>query len=109
MNYSSSEAIVDNAEEESHISKHKEVRKSPYGAHVPSSATKGDLLLHTKSVKSENYYALPAKGGGMQNLQQNVCNGLKTSVRKVVQQFRSSRDSVSSLTSAENKVENKFT
>lgn len=104
---SSSEATADNAEE-SHISKHKEVRKSPNGAHVLSSATKGNLLLHTKSVKSENYHALPAKGGGMQNLQQNVRNGLKTSVRKVVQQFRSSRDSVSSLASAENEVENKF-
>ncbi|KAI9111658.1 hypothetical protein K1719_017348 [Acacia pycnantha] len=103
MDYSSSEATADNAEG-SHISKHKEVRKSPNGAHVLSSATKGDLLLHTKSVRSENYHALPAKEGGMQNLQQNVRNGLKTSVRKVVQQFRSSRDSASSLASAENEM-----
>lgn len=107
MDYSTSEATADNAEE-SHISKHKEVRKSPNSGPVLSSATKGDLLLHTKSVKSENYHASPAKGGGMQNLQQNVRNGLKTSVRKVVQQFRSSRDSASSLASAENEVENKF-
>lgn len=45
----------------------------------------------------------------MQNLQQNVRNGLKTSVRKVVQQFKSSIDSAASLASAENEVENKFT
>lgn len=90
---SNSEAIADNEVEESRLSKYRDIKISPNGAHILSLAT-----------KSEDYRALLAKGGGMQNLQQNVRNGLKTSMRKVVQQFKSSRDSASSLISIENEM-----
>ncbi|MED6209045.1 hypothetical protein PIB30_050843 [Stylosanthes scabra] len=79
--------------EESHLSKHKEGRKSSSSsADQLSSTNKGDLASHSKSSKSDNYHTLPAKSA-MPNLPLNVRNGLKTSMQKVVQQFRGSKES----------------
>ncbi|RYQ81636.1 hypothetical protein Ahy_Scaffold1g107510 isoform D [Arachis hypogaea] len=90
--------------EESHLSKHKEARKSSSSsADLLSSTTKGDLASHSKSSKSDNYHTLPAKSA-IPNLPLNVRNGLKTSMQKVVQQFRGSKESRSDLVSVENEV-----
>ncbi|RYQ81635.1 hypothetical protein Ahy_Scaffold1g107510 isoform F [Arachis hypogaea] len=92
--------------EESHLSKHKEARKSSSSsADLLSSTTKGDLASHSKSSKSDNYHTLPAKSA-IPNLPLNVRNGLKTSMQKVVQQFRGSKESRSDLVSVENEVGN---
>lgn len=106
MNCSSPEAITNEAEEESsYLSKHKDGRKSSFSANDRlSSATKGDLLPHTKPANTDNYYVLSAKGGSIPNVQQNVRHGLKTSVRKVVQQFRSSRELSPNLMPVESEV-----
>ncbi|XP_027362089.1 ubiquitin carboxyl-terminal hydrolase 17 isoform X2 [Abrus precatorius] len=82
--------------EESHLSKYKEGRRSSSSSRERlSSATKGDLVSQSKSTKTDNYHTLPAKVSSIPNLPQNVRNGLKTSMQKVVQQFRSSKESKS--------------
>lgn len=57
----------------------------------PSSTTEGHLDSISRSEKIEAYHALPAKFGSIPSLPQNSSNGLKTSMRKVVQQFISSK------------------
>ncbi|KAM1611693.1 hypothetical protein ACFX11_000487 [Malus domestica] len=57
----------------------------------PSSTTEGHLDSISRSEKIEAYHALPAKFSSIPSLPQNSSNGLKTSMRKVVQQFRSSK------------------
>ncbi|KAF7809352.1 ubiquitin carboxyl-terminal hydrolase 17 [Senna tora] len=103
-NCSSSEALTYDAKEESQLSKYKEVRKSSSTNEHLSSVNEGDVLPHTKSAKNDNYYTFPEKGGGIPNLHQNVHNSLKTSMRKVVQQFRSSRESSYNIMSVENEM-----
>ncbi|KAI4328140.1 hypothetical protein L6164_020522 [Bauhinia variegata] len=91
---SGSDSIIDGVEEDIHISKYKEVRKSSASASDRlSSITKGDLLPDSKYANSDSYHAFPAKVGGIPDLPQNIRNGFKTSVQKVVQQFRSSKGS----------------
>ncbi|KAI4314410.1 hypothetical protein L6164_027322 [Bauhinia variegata] len=90
----SSDSIIDGVEEELHLSKRKEVRKSSASASGrPSSSTKGDLLPDSNSANPDSYQAFPAKVGDFPNMPQNVHNSFKTSVQKVFQQFRSSRES----------------
>lgn len=81
--------------EESHLSKYKEARRS--------SSCSRDRIFST-TTKTDNYRTLPSKVSAVPNLPQNVRNGLKTSMQKVVQQFKSSKDSRSSLASVENEV-----
>lgn len=95
-------AVIDDVEEESHLSKYREARRlSSSSRDRPSSTTKGDFLLQSKCVKTDDCHSLPTKVSAIPNLPQNVRSGLKTSMQKVVQQFRSSKDSRSS----ENEVE----
>lgn len=105
LNSSSTDSVADNVEGESHLSKYKEGRRSSSssGDHL-SSTSKGDLLSHSKFSKTDNYHTLPAKFSGIPNLPQNVRNGLKTSVQKVVQQFRSTKESRSNVISVEDEV-----
>lgn len=98
---SSKYAVIDDVEEESHLSKYREARRlSSSSRDRLSSTTKGDFLSQSKSVKTDNCHTLPTKASTIPNLPQNVRSGLKTSMQKVVQQFRSSKDS----RSAENEV-----
>ncbi|XP_061353476.1 ubiquitin carboxyl-terminal hydrolase 17 isoform X2 [Gastrolobium bilobum] len=98
-------SVVDNVEEELHLSKFKEARRSSSSSRGRlSSTSNGDLLSHSKSTKTDNYHNLPAKVSAIPNLPLNVRNGLKTSVQKVVQQFRSSKESRSNIISVENEM-----
>ena len=99
---SSKYAVIEDVEEESHLSKFREARRlSSSSRDRLSSTTKGDFLSQSKSVKIDNCHTLHTKVSAIPNLPQNVRSGLKTSMQKVVQQFRSSKDS----RSAENEVE----
>lgn len=104
LSNSNTDVLADNVEE-SHLSRYKEARRSSCSSRDRiSSTTKEDLISHSKSTKTDNYHALPSKVSVVPNLQQNVRNGLKTSMQKVVQQFRSSKESRSNLTSVENEL-----
>jgi len=106
LSNSNTDVLADNVEE-SYLSRYKEARRSSSSSRDRiSSTTKEDLISHSKSTKTDNYHALPSKVSVVPNLQQNVRNGLKTSMQKVVQQFRSSKESRSNLTSVENEVVN---
>ncbi|KAL6225095.1 hypothetical protein ACLB2K_003947 [Fragaria x ananassa] len=73
-----------------------------------SSAT-GELLDSSfRSEKVDSCHALPAKIGSIPSLPQNACNGLKTSMKKVVQQFKSSKQPKSNLSGPENEIAGKF-
>ncbi|KAK9949414.1 hypothetical protein M0R45_004938 [Rubus argutus] len=74
----------------------------------PSSTAGGLLDSSLRSEKVDSYHALPAKIGSIPNLPQNACNGLKTSVKKVVQQFKSSKQPKSNLSGPENEIAGKF-
>lgn len=102
---SSKYAVIDDVEEESHLSKYREARRSSSSSRDRlSSTTKGDSLSQSKCMKMDNYHTLPTKVSAIPNLQQNVRSGLKTSMQKVVQQFRSSKESRSNSASAENEM-----
>ncbi|MCH93389.1 ubiquitin carboxyl-terminal hydrolase 16-like, partial [Trifolium medium] len=91
--------------EESHLSRYKEARRSSSSSRDRLLATaKGDLISHSMSTKTENYHALPSKVSIAPNPPQNVRSGLKTSMQKVVQQFRSSKESRSNQMSVENEL-----
>ncbi|KAM4128695.1 hypothetical protein ACJW30_02G186500 [Castanea mollissima] len=96
----------DDGEDDSELFKHKEVKSlssnTPNGR--PSSAIGGQSISHPKSAKIEAYNALPAKVGSIPSLPQNVRNGLKTSVRKVVQQFKASKESKPNLLDQGNEI-----
>ncbi|KAJ7943718.1 Ubiquitin carboxyl-terminal hydrolase [Quillaja saponaria] len=94
MSCSSPHSQVNDAEEESQLYKRKEGRSSSFGASdcMPS-ATRKDYP-HPKSVKSGGILAVP----------QNVRNGLKTSAWKVVQQFKSSKESKTNLLTLRNEM-----
>ncbi|GLT70694.1 hypothetical protein SLA2020_427550 [Shorea laevis] len=66
----------------------------------PSSSARGHLITGSKSVT--------ANCNGLPSLPQTACNGLKTSMQKVVQQFRSSKQSKSYLLGSENEVTQKY-
>lgn len=74
----------------------------------PSSTAGGLLDSSLRSEKVDSYHALPAKIGSIPSLPQNACNGLKTSVKKVVQQFKSSKQPKSNLSGPENEIAGKF-
>ncbi|XP_024182286.1 ubiquitin carboxyl-terminal hydrolase 17 isoform X2 [Rosa chinensis] len=74
----------------------------------PSSTTGGLLDSSYRSEKVDGYHALPAKIGSTPSLPQNACNGLKTSMKKVVQQFKSSKQLKSNLSGPENGIAGKF-
>ncbi|KAL2349027.1 hypothetical protein Fmac_003027 [Flemingia macrophylla] len=102
---SSKYAVNDDVEEESHLSKYREARRSSSSSHDRLlSTTNGDLLSQSKCIKMDNYHTIPTKVSTIPNLQQNVRSGLKTSMQKVVQQFRSSKESRSNPISSENEM-----
>ncbi|TKY69938.1 Ubiquitin carboxyl-terminal hydrolase 17 [Spatholobus suberectus] len=102
---SSKYAVIDDVDEESHLSKYREARRSSSSSRDRlSSTTKGDLLSQSKCMKTDNYHTLPTKVSAIPNLPQNVRSGLRTSMQKVVQQFRSSKESRSNSISAENET-----
>lgn len=106
---SSKYVVIDDVEEESHLPKYREARRSSSSSRERlSSATKGDFPSQSKCMETDNCHTLPAKVSAVPNLPQNVCSGLKISMQKVVQQFRSSKESRSNSISAENEVGNIF-
>ncbi|KAL2662387.1 hypothetical protein AAZV13_02G037600 [Glycine max] len=102
---SSKYAVIDDVEEESHLPKYREARRSSSSSRDRlSSATKGDFSSQSKCMTTDNNHTLPTKVSAIPNLPQNVRSGLKTSMQKVVQQFRSSKESRSNSISAENEM-----
>ncbi|XP_015890599.3 ubiquitin carboxyl-terminal hydrolase 17 isoform X1 [Ziziphus jujuba] len=71
----------------------------------PSSTIGGHFASTSKSAKSDGYHALPAKIGSSASLAQN---GLKTSMRKVVQQFRASKQLKGNMTGHENEIAGRY-
>ncbi|RDY07290.1 Ubiquitin carboxyl-terminal hydrolase 17, partial [Mucuna pruriens] len=101
---SSKYAVIDDVEEESHLSKYRESRKSSSSSRDRlSSTTKGDFS-QSKCMKTDNYHTLPTKVSAVPTLPQNVRSGLKTSMQKVVEQFRSSKESRANSISSENEM-----
>ncbi|MCI11504.1 ubiquitin carboxyl-terminal hydrolase 16-like, partial [Trifolium medium] len=93
--------------EDSYLSRYKEGRRSSSSSRDRLLSTaKEDLISHSMSTKTENYHALPSKFSVAPNPPQNIRSGLKTSMQKVVQQFRSSKESKSNQMSVENEVVN---
>lgn len=70
-----------------------------------SSTIGGHLVSSSKSAKGDGYHALPAKIGSSTSLTQN---GLKTSMRKVVQQFRASKHLKSNMSGHENEIAGRY-
>jgi ubiquitin carboxyl-terminal hydrolase 36/42 len=104
---SSNKDVAADYAEESYLSRYKEGRRSSSSSRDRLLSTaKGDLISHSMSTKTDNYHALPSKVSVAPNPPQNVRSGLKTSMQKVVQQFRSSKESRSNQISVENKVVN---
>lgn len=66
----------------------KEARSISASASGATGAHAGPSL---KSAKNGNIHGVPAKDGGILSLPQSARSGLKTSVRKVVQQFKASK------------------
>lgn len=98
LSSSSTHAVADDVEE-LHLSKYKEARRS--------SSCSRDRIFST-TTKTDSYHTLSSKASAVPNIPHNVRNGLKTSMQKVVQQFRSSKDSRSGLISVENEVGTMF-
>ncbi|CAJ2647394.1 ubiquitin carboxyl-terminal hydrolase 17-like isoform X1 [Trifolium pratense] len=91
--------------EDSYLSRYKEGRRSSSSSRDRLLSTaKEDLISHSMSTKTENYHALPSKFSVAPNPPQNIRSGLKTSMQKVVQQFRSSKESRSNQMSVENEL-----
>lgn len=103
---SGSDSVADDGKDDSELFKRKEVKSLSSNApnDRPSSAIGGQSISHPKSAKIEAYHALPAKVGSIPSLPQNVRNGLKTSVRKVVQQFKASKESKPNLLDHGNEI-----
>lgn len=85
----------------------KERRSFSYSASGDSSSsTTGEhLVSSSKSAKGDGYHVLPAKIGSSTSLTQN---GLKTSMRKVVQQFRASKHLKSHMSGHENEIAGRY-
>ncbi|XP_050371388.1 ubiquitin carboxyl-terminal hydrolase 17-like [Argentina anserina] len=83
---------------------------------LSSSASSGRLSSVTGGLLDSSYraetvgscHALPVKTSSIPSLPQNACNGLKTSMKKVVQQFKSSKQLKSNLLGPENEIAGKF-
>uniref|UniRef100_A0A2N9ENU9 USP domain-containing protein n=1 Tax=Fagus sylvatica TaxID=28930 RepID=A0A2N9ENU9_FAGSY len=107
---SGSDSVAVDGEDDSELFKRKEVKSLSSNApnDRPSSAIGGHLISNPKSAKIEGYHSLSAKVGSIPSLPQNVRNGLKTSVRKVVQQFRSSKESKPNLLDHGNEIGGKY-
>ncbi|KAG7994178.1 hypothetical protein I3843_01G043900 [Carya illinoinensis] len=105
-NCSVSDSVADGGEDDSELFKCKEVRSLSFKASSdhPSSATTGHAFSHPKSAKTDGCHTLSAKVGSSQSLPQDIRNGLKTSVRKVVQQFRASKESKHKLSGLGNDI-----
>lgn len=71
----------------------------------PSSTINGHFASTSKSAKSDGYHALPAKIDSSTSLAQI---GIKTSMRKVVQQFRASKQSKGNMTGHENEITGRY-
>lgn len=67
---------------------------------IPSLASRSRLVTSSNSIS-------PANGNGLASFPQNACNGLKTSMQKVVQQFRAPKQLKSSLLGSGNEVTGK--
>lgn len=59
----------------------------------PSSSTGEPFVSTSKYAKGDGYHALPVKSSSIPTLPQSARNGLKTSMMKVVQQFRAPKQS----------------
>lgn len=68
---------------------------------IPSSSTGRHLVSSSKAAKSDGYHALPAKIGSSTSVTQN---GLKTSMRKVVEQFTASKQLKNNMSGHENEI-----
>lgn len=91
-------------------SKEEESLSSSVSIDRPSSTTGEHMYSSSRYEKIEAYHALPAneKVGSIPNLPQNARNGLKTSVRKVVQQFKSSKQLKSNLSGRGEEIVGKY-
>ncbi|PON38803.1 Ubiquitinyl hydrolase [Parasponia andersonii] len=65
----------------------------------PSSSTGEHFVSSSKSSKNDGYHALPVKSSSIPTLPQNASNGFKTSILKVVQQFRAPKQSKCNVSS----------
>lgn len=99
----------DDGEDSSELLKCEEVRSwslKPSSDH-PSSASGGHAIYDSKSTKIDGCHAVPAKVGSVPGLPQDFRNGLKVSMRKVVQQFRASKESKHKLSGLGNDLTGK--
>ncbi|XP_059456635.1 ubiquitin carboxyl-terminal hydrolase 17 isoform X2 [Corylus avellana] len=99
LSCSGSDSVGDDGEDDSELTKCKEVRSLFCNASSdrPSSATGGHSVSNSKSAKIDGCHALPSKVSTAPSLPQDIRNGLKKSVRKVVQQFRAPKESKHNL------------
>ncbi|XP_062100253.1 ubiquitin carboxyl-terminal hydrolase 17 [Humulus lupulus] len=88
-------SVSNNREDDLCLFKRKEDRSlsSVASAAHPSSSTGEHFVSNSKSTKGNGYHALPVKSSSVLLLPQNARTGLKTSMLKVVQQFRVSKQS----------------
>ncbi|XP_062154833.1 ubiquitin carboxyl-terminal hydrolase 17 [Alnus glutinosa] len=109
LSCSGSDSVGDEVEDDSESSKCKEVRSLSCNASSdrPSSATGGHLVSNSKSAKIDGFHALPTKVSSAPSLPQDIRNGLKKSVRKVVQQFRAPKESKLNLSGRGNEMDGK--
>lgn len=95
-----SDSVTKYSEDDSQHSKGKHMRSLSSSAPRTSSATGRHSMSNSKSV-------LPSKLSSIPSLPQNASTGLKTSMQKVVQQFRVSKPFKSYLLGSENEVAGK--
>ncbi|XP_044501614.1 ubiquitin carboxyl-terminal hydrolase 17-like isoform X3 [Mangifera indica] len=91
------ESIIKDSKDDSTLSKGKDVKSSSLTAPRTSSASAGQSHSISKSL-------LPSKNYNIPSLPQNACHGFKTSMQKVVQQFRAFKPSKSHMLGSETEV-----
>uniref|UniRef100_A0A5B7BQJ4 Putative ubiquitin carboxyl-terminal hydrolase 17-like n=1 Tax=Davidia involucrata TaxID=16924 RepID=A0A5B7BQJ4_DAVIN len=98
---SRSYSVTNDWRNDSCVSKGKEVRSMPLNDSSDHSlvAARCHLVPSVKSVETVGAHALLSKDESIPSLSQNASKVLKTSVRKVVQQFRASKQSKPNLLS----------
>lgn len=109
LSCSGSDSVGDDGDDDFELSKRKEVKSLSCNASSdrPSSATGGHLVSNSKSAKIDGCHALPAKVSSAPSLPQDIRNGLKKSVRKVVQQFRAPKESKQNMLGLGNEMAGK--
>ncbi|KAF5451474.1 hypothetical protein F2P56_026580 [Juglans regia] len=105
-----SDSVGDDGTEDAKLFKCKEVSSlsSKASGDHPSSALGRHLLSNSKSGKLDDCHVFPVKVGSPPSLPQDVRNGLKISVQKVVQQFRASKESKHKLSGLGNDIAGKY-